>query len=80
MRQRSQFSRNANHILVRGNGGILLARRSHAIKLLRPLFVLVRAAFVARCSMSDGHLFATEIMTAAIFAMLIYAAFLPLTN
>ena len=30
--------------------------------------------------MSDGHLFATEIMTAAIFAMLIYAAFLPLTN
>jgi hypothetical protein len=30
--------------------------------------------------MSDAHLFATEIMTAAIFAMLIYAAFLPLTN
>ena len=30
--------------------------------------------------MSDGHLFGTEILTAAIFAMLIYAAFLPLTN
>jgi hypothetical protein len=77
---RSQFSLNANHILVRGNVGILLARGSHTIKLPRPLFVLVGAAYLARCSMRDGHLFATEIMTAAIFAMLIYAAFLPLTN
>jgi hypothetical protein len=79
-RQSSQLSLNANHILVRGNGGRLLARRSHTIKLPRPLFVPVGAAFLARCSMSDGHLFATEIMTAAIFAMLIYAAFWPLTN
>jgi len=39
-----------------------------------------RAAFLARCSMSDGRLLSTEIITAAIFAMLIYAAFLPLTN
>jgi len=30
--------------------------------------------------MSDGRLFPTEIITAAIFAILIYAAFLPLTN
>jgi hypothetical protein len=30
--------------------------------------------------MSDVHLFATEIITAAIFAMLIYAASLPLVN
>ncbi len=30
--------------------------------------------------MSSGHLFSVEIITAAIFAMLIYAAFLPLTN
>ena len=32
------------------------------------------------CSMSNGHLFSVEIITAAIFTMLIYAAFLPLTN
>jgi hypothetical protein len=30
--------------------------------------------------MSDGRLFSTEIIMAAIFAMLIYGAFLPLTN
>ena len=30
--------------------------------------------------MSNGHLFSVEIITAAIFTMLIYAAFLPLTN
>ena len=30
--------------------------------------------------MSDGRLFTTEMVAAAIFAMLIYAAFLPLTN
>jgi hypothetical protein len=41
---------------------------------------MVGAAFLARSSMSDGRLFSTEIITAAIFAMLIYAAFLPLTN
>jgi hypothetical protein len=60
--------------------GTLLARRSHTIKLPRPLFVPVGAALLASCSMSDERLFATEIITAAIFAMLIYAAFLPLTN
>jgi hypothetical protein len=30
--------------------------------------------------MSGGRVFSAEIITAAIFAMLIYAAFLPLTN
>jgi hypothetical protein len=30
--------------------------------------------------MGNGRLFPTEIITAAIFAMLIYAAFLPFTN
>jgi hypothetical protein len=30
--------------------------------------------------MNDGRIFPTEIITAAIFAMLIYAVFLPLTN
>jgi hypothetical protein len=30
--------------------------------------------------MSDGRLFPAEIITAAIFAMLIYAAFWPLSN
>jgi len=44
------------------------------------LFVPVGAAFLTRYSMSDGRLFPTEIITAAIFAILIYAAFLPLTN
>jgi hypothetical protein len=58
----------------------VLARRSHTIKLPRPLFVPAGAAFLARCSMSNGHLFSAEIITAAIFAMLIYAAFLPLTD
>jgi hypothetical protein len=58
----------------------LLARSSHTIKLPRPLFVPAGAAFLARCSMSNRRLFPAEIITAAIFAMLIYAAFLPLTN
>jgi hypothetical protein len=36
----------------------------------------IGAAFVTRYSMSDGRLFPIEIITAAIFAILIYSAFL----
>jgi hypothetical protein len=35
-----------------------------------------RGRFVTRYSMSDGRLFPIEIITAAIFAILIYSAFL----
>jgi hypothetical protein len=76
-RQQASFHQLLTIIRYEENVGRLLARRSHTIKLPRPTRTKVGAAFLARCSMSDGRLFSIEITTAAIFAVLIYPVVVP---